>query len=156
MRLAWNDSCAIGNAADHDWQYHGLDSCLAAVVNGFALLVWPVSLLYSRVLSKGYALYGIEWLWLFRQFYSAFTYCFSLGLTPQGFEKKGKIMAKITYTVELSNETIVFLMDEIEDILKHCDISEFVAEELSNLYSCMNKQGNVVLRLEDPPFDEAA
>ena len=65
-------------------------------------------------------------------------------------------MAKITYTVELSNETIVFLMDEIEDILKHCDISEFVAEELSNLYSCMNKQGNVVLRLEDPPFDEAA
>lgn len=55
---------------------------------------------------------------------------------PQGFEKKGKIMAEFlvrhyALTIALSQETREFLANEIEEIQKHCDITDHQHDELT-------------------------
>ena len=53
---------------------------------------------------------------------------------PQGFEKKGKIMQ-----LTLSKETLDFLGDELEEMLKHCDLSETQCDELAALLALLDR-----------------
>lgn len=61
---------------------------------------------------------------------------------PQGFDLKGKIME-----LKLSTETLDFLADELEEMLKHCDLSETQCDELAALLSFLDSPTNDRLNL---------
>ncbi len=65
-------------------------------------------------------------------------------------------MARITHLCAFSNDTIDFLMNEIDEIIKHCDIADNIAEELGRFSNALNVAGSIALALESPPYDDEA
>ena len=60
---------------------------------------------------------------------------------------------RVTHTCHFSNETIDFLLLEIEDILENCNLEGKAFEEIKNFGDALNVAKDIHLSLEAPPYD---